>query len=165
LSWTFIASFASAVAGGAIGAVAILLVYRGERKARQAEVFTSALAGFMRAMSEHAANLRVTAANVRGVILPPTDNSMIVSALNVACLVANNNEYAVLRSLSGPIAFAEIGQRTKWDQPAHYEAWVAELMLWRRGTISSRKCIADFEESERDMLGQAKRNGATEASE
>jgi hypothetical protein len=151
--WTYVASFASAVVGGAIGAIAILMVYRGERRARRAEVFNAALADLIREMSELAGALRRRARGgnryVRGQSL---DRSKVVTALTIAQLVATQDEFEVLQRLASPVAFVVHAAATFWEEAGYFDSWAAELMIWRRGMVTGDKAQVDFLDAEKTFL-------------
>jgi hypothetical protein len=151
---TLLASFGSAAIGGLIGAAAIVLVYRGERRARQAEVFNGAIADLMREMSARASLLRAHGTSYPYVPGQSLDNSRVVSAIAVAQVSATQGEYEVLQALASPIAFVSLGSQEFSDEAGHYEAWVAALMIWRRGIITSVKAKVDFQAAENYFLAE-----------
>ena len=151
---TLLASFGSAIVGGLIGALAVALVYRGQRRARRRELFDEALAELMREMSAHAATLRGLAKDSTAHIPEQVpDNSRVVRALTIAQISATPQEYEVLQRLSSPIAFVSSGVPRFWDEAGYYEAWIAELMIWRRGIITAEKAQGDFLSAEKTFLG------------
>jgi hypothetical protein len=143
--WTFLTAFASATVGGVIGAAAIVLVYRGERKARRVEIFDATVADLMREMSAYASALReLEKQGVSRVAGRWLVNSRLVSALAVAQISATAEEYEVLQQLASAIAFAPIATESPTVEASNIEAWVSELMIWRRQIITSAKAMADF---------------------
>jgi hypothetical protein len=165
-----------AVVGGAISAVALWLVFRGEESSRLRDEalrerirhddrFEDSLAELMRAMGAHAVAVREWATTRRfapftrslsdtSAIPTPPSNGAVITALTIASMLADEDEFVALHPLGSVVAF--IAGKDFIHEASTLEAVVALLMLWRRGIITSAKTREDLQTMSEDALERLK---------
>ncbi|MDN4639426.1 hypothetical protein QCD70_04135 [Agreia sp. PsM10] len=167
-----LSSVVGALVGGGISSLAIWFLFRAEEASRRREEasrdkqrhddrFEPALAELMRAMGAHAGAVRAwrdsrpryhftTPLNDPTPRAVPPSNNGIVTALAIAAILADSDEFTVLDPLGGLVAFIDGQDPT--DEATTLEASVSLLMMWRRGIVTSENAFRDFTVMATDAL-------------
>lgn len=166
---------ASSLLGAAVGALALVLIYRSESgaraeetKRRHAERFEGALADVMRQMYALAAALRdwdkelanrqlrslsamLTSPGVTPVrAAGPPDADAVLGAHEIAQMIANPDERMVLNALGGCIVFSM--ELPPNDAQGNLTAAASLIRIWRNGLIYTSKAAADLDEMQRNAI-------------
>lgn len=149
----FLSTLVATLAGALVSIAVTWRIFNRQRIDRRAELFEGALAELMRVEGEYSVAVR-HAARVSHITWDPPSNGQITSALAVASMIANQDEYRVLHAFSSVNAFAE---SYDWGRLAStHEAAQALLMIWRRGMVTTDKAESDFKTMADDALRHLK---------
>jgi hypothetical protein len=177
---------ASSLLGAAIGALALILIYRSESRARaeetrvrHAERFEGALAELMRQMYALAAGYRdwdkdqlarrglplssllsmPGESPARAMERPTTD--AVLGAHEIAQMIANPGERKVLDALSGCIVFSATLPAN--DAQGNLTAAAGLVRIWRNGLIDGSKAARDLDAMEREAIERLTSQSAVDA--